>query len=154
MCCQHMNTRGQCRYWTTCYSHVVCCPPLAATGSTLCNPSHSSTGLLYGHEHSTATSICGSRMILKCHAGSCHRCRTNGYTLALQVGEWAWSYYTKLTKIQLSRNPGNGEALARKWAKTPKKNTNNLHSTQYFPEHRSPVPLCNRRTVLYVKHER
>jgi len=58
-----------------------------------------------------------------------------------------------LTKIQLSRNPGNGEALARKRTKTPTKNTNNPHSKQYFPEHRSPVPLCNRRTVLCVKQE-
>jgi len=68
---------GQYRYWTTYCSHVVCCPPLAATGSTLCNPSNISTGLLYGHQHSTATSICGSRMIVKCHTGYCHRCRTD-----------------------------------------------------------------------------
>jgi hypothetical protein len=44
--------------------------------------------------------------------------------------------------------------LARKRAKTPQKNTNNLHSKQYFPEHRSPIPLWNRRTVLCVQQKR
>lgn len=130
----------------------MCCPPLAATGSSLCNPSHTSTGLLHGHQHSTATSICGSRMILKCHAGSCHRCRANGYTLALQVGDWAWSYYTQITKIQLPRNPGKGPGPKR--YRTPTRNTYNLHSKHYFPEHCSPVLLCNRRNVLCVNQER
>jgi len=133
-------------------SHLVCGPPLVATGSSLCNPSHISTGLLYGNQQSSATSICGSRMILKCHAGSCHRCRTKGYTLALQVGDWTWSYCSH--NFNFHKTPTNGEALARKRTKTPKKNTNNLHSKQYFPEYRLPAPLCNRRTVLCVKQER
>ena len=133
-------------------SHVVCCRPLAATGSSLCNPSHTSTGATVW----TQTQYCNVYLWVpydpqmpcrqlpqmpdeQIYAGSPRR----GLGVELL-----------LTKIQLSRTPGNGQTLARKRTKTPKKNTSNLHSKQYFPEHRSPGPLCNRRTVLCVKQER
>ena len=71
-------------------------------------------------------------------AASCwhgHRCRTETDTLALQVGSWARGWRPRLTVTLLSRNPGNGEAMARKWTETPKENNNknDLHRKESLP---------------------
>lgn len=128
---------------------MVCCPPVAATGSTLCNPSHTQTGLLYGRQHSTTTSICGSRMILKCHAGSCHKWIYAGSPGPGLGVELLYSAHKNSTVMKPRQRGG----LGPKTDQNIKEDTNNLHSKQYFPEHRSPVHLCNRIAVLCVKQK-
>jgi hypothetical protein len=112
VCCCHMNTEdnaaiGQRTAHT--WRAALLLRPREALSVTL----HTSTGLLYGRTQyctgilpTRRTSVCGPRLILTCHAGSCHIRRTNGYTLALQVVDWAWSYHPRITKCNQWRTEG------------------------------------------------